>query len=462
MFSKSFSSSVESYGAKDSNGDADLIYYNADIINANATNSLNISDDPFVEFNDTRTVPLLNNAENYEFSIIRFQINGANKNLPLFVPQIELGQNDINKTTYTLGIKGSTSFVVGGTTYNYVGYAPATFYFVPENLTYGLNANVVPLPLPPQKTQDLSTDYYFVYTYDHVVVNLNATIQSAYDLLNEQLEKFWISKGGTGSVIPKFTTKCPYFTFDSSNVLFNAYYDSYGFGGTYARSYGQTGLSTPVEALSLYFNNNLIGLFSSFDSLFVDYDTYVNVDLSPSGAGYDKIEDTQEPNKLNVFNKVNTNIYTPPNPLITPPYGDIASSYYVMAQNYTNTSTLWSPISSIVFTSTQLPVKTESASNPVRYGSSNDSGANTSSGAFSPIIADIGINVKQASDYCNLIYYEPSPEYKMTSLIGGSNSKITNIDLKVFWKSRLDNKLYPIRMYNYSNVSIKMMFRKKK
>jgi hypothetical protein len=49
----------------------------------------------------------------------------------------------------------------------------------------------------------------------------------------------------------------------------------------------------------------------------------------------------------------------------------------------------------------------------------------------------------------------------MASMLGGSNGYITNIDIQVFWKNRLDNKLYPIRMFNYSSVSMKMMFRRK-
>jgi hypothetical protein len=124
----------------------------------------------------------------------------------------------------------------------------------------------------------------------------------------------------------------------------------------------------------------------------------------------------------------------------TPAFKTLATSYYKMAQNYQNTSTLWSPISSIVFTSTQLPVANEAVSAPVKYGASNDTASGTSSN-FSPIIGDVGLDIKNASDYCNLIYYEPKGEFRMASLMGGSNSSINNIDIQVYWKNRLDNKL---------------------
>ncbi|MFZ4600674.1 MAG: hypothetical protein ACOYNN_18685, partial [Terrimicrobiaceae bacterium] len=79
----------------------DYVYYNADIIN-NTTDDLPASGlappDPQIRFNETRDTALLKDASQYHFSIIRFTMNGANRDLPLFIPNIQTGasQNNVN------------------------------------------------------------------------------------------------------------------------------------------------------------------------------------------------------------------------------------------------------------------------------------------------------------------------------------------------------------------------------
>ena len=71
----------------------DYLYYNADIINNNqidqTAQGLAVID-PQVRFNETRDKPIIDAIEEYHFSIIRFSMNGANLDLPLFCPQVAL------------------------------------------------------------------------------------------------------------------------------------------------------------------------------------------------------------------------------------------------------------------------------------------------------------------------------------------------------------------------------------
>ena len=430
MFSRTvnFQSSIQKLGSSDKNGDYDNVYYNADIINSKSTNSLNTNQDPVIAFQETRNIPIINNASNYEFSIIRIQINGACKNLPLMIPNIAIGLDDnptldINLTTYTIGMSLSKTVSSVTTTY----YSSAPIIFVPENQTYG-SANFGFLPKPPLVTQDIGSDYYFVYTYEHWVNLVNQTFITIFN----QLEAL------VGSPL---LTKVPYMTYEPANGLFNIYYDASAFGGMQA-------LNTNDENMQLFSNNNFYGLFSSFESNFIDTDTYQIYDF---GAN------TNEPNVYIVENKLNTNIWIP-NTFTGFP--TLAPSYYKMAQNYVCTNSFWNPISSIVFCSGQMPIVNENVSAPVRYGLSTTT--DQLSNNFSPIIADVALKLQRAEDYTNLIFYEPSGEFRMASMLGGSNGSLTNIDIQVYYKNRLDNKLYPIRMFNYSSVSMKMLFRKKK
>lgn len=438
-----FSSNIQRSGQVDNNGDPDIVYYNADIINSKDYNSISINDDPLITFQECRNVPIIRNARNYEFSIIRFQINGAGKNLPLMMPQIQLGQSDINLTTYTFGMSLTKTISATAKTF----YVSAPVIYAPENKTYGSIVNGQ-LPNPPIKQQDVTTDYYFVYTYEHWVNLVNKTFQSIFASL-----QILVTSAGGGAL----TSFCPYMTYEPSTGLFNIFYDATSFGNN-PEPYGDFQLNNASgESMALYSNNNAFGLFSSFNTLYINlpvsYDYSNDVYTNIGGLG-----NVNEPNLYIVENKLNTNIW---NPNLYSGFPTLATSYYKMAENFVNTGSMWNPISSIVFCSGQLPVVNENASAPVIYGSSNTSGTTTANN-FTPIIADLAIDTNRAEGYSNLIFYEPNGEFKMASMFGGANGNITNIDIQVFWKNRLDNKLYPIRMFNYSSVTMKMMFRRKK
>jgi hypothetical protein len=163
-------------------------------------------------------------------------------------------------------------------------------------------------------------------------------------------------------------------------------------------------------------------------------------------------EPTGQVNQIIFQNLLGTNKYTDP---------DTSLVWYKQVQDYNSTSSLWSPISAIVFTSTLIPVFPENTGQPIIYGAGNDvANANNSTSAFQPIITDIALPLNKADDYRGFIEYVPTAEYRLSAFTS-SKQELRNIDVQVFWKARLDNNLYPVRMFNQSAVSIKMMFRKK-
>ena len=149
----------------------------------------------------------------------------------------------------------------------------------------------------------------------------------------------------------------------------------------------------------------------------------------------------------------------------TPPLGLVPvfkqKPYWVLQQEYISTDSLWSPIGSIVFTSTLMPIQTEAGGPPLILGTGNTNfSAPTVRSAFEPIITDIVIPLsdKGAQDYRSFIYYNPVAEYRLSDFT--ADTEIRNIDIQVYWRSRLNNALYPIQMFNKSSVNIKFMFKK--
>ncbi len=95
-------------------------------------------------------------SADYFCSIVRFNIQTGNT-LPVFIPRIETGQSDINKTIYQVAILLDRAEDVS-TSGDAVGFA--SVMYTPEDES-------VITPATPTTSQDLSSTYYYVYNYQH-------------------------------------------------------------------------------------------------------------------------------------------------------------------------------------------------------------------------------------------------------------------------------------------------------
>jgi len=96
------------------------IYYTLDLINNDTTGTRAL---PILKFNEIRNSPFLPSPENYFMSVVRFSVQTPT--LPVFIPQVNLGQADPNKLNYSF----TMSYVVAGNTIEYqqfVNYIPTT------------------------------------------------------------------------------------------------------------------------------------------------------------------------------------------------------------------------------------------------------------------------------------------------------------------------------------------------
>jgi hypothetical protein len=451
----------------------DYIYYNADIINAGSSDTGVATPDPQIRFNETRDSALVRDASQYNFSIIRFTMDGANLDLPLFIPQVQLGEAEgedfTNLTVYGVALPFQQSFhtAEGDVT---ITVTPDENFVIYESET--LNTRLAPVPRRPTTIagQDVSSRYYWVYTYQHWIDLVNTALNTASQNTWTQFGVLWTALGSA--------TPNPYLTYDSwlsamtppqivydpTTYLMTIYGDTRCFGD-YIPASGSGPYVPVAPALSapqcrLFFNTNMFGMFANFSNNY--YNTLTPIGGWNNGVTY--VVPSGYVNEILFANKDWTNVKDDSAvPYVPTPYN---VRYWINTQDYRSIDSLWSPIASIVFTSALLPIKSEATGQPIKFGpllgdSNLGNSAPTSQSAFQPIITDIALPMSTgAHDYRAFIYYAPTAQYRLADL-SPSKQEIRSIDIQVFWKYRLTGELFPINMFNLSSVSIKALFRNK-
>jgi len=421
----------------DGGADSEMIYFNA-TMTSTKTADLTVSQPPQpVKFNETRDAPIIRDASQYNFSIIKFTMNGPGRELPLFIPLIQTngtvtvtgGQSDPNRTIYNLAIpyQRTWNYTDSGTglaATAVITLAPSSqpIIYVPEiqNLT------IAPVPQVPATgivKQDLSTRYYWTYTYSHFAQMVNAALESAMISTFAAFNIFWGTLP-TATVNPYFTGgqpdfnkfvldhDVPFIKYNEFTKLFELYGDTRAFNisgqldplTSSIRTGLITGAQAPIPAfvppvynagdpaspastayLRLFFNTELMNLLANFNNTFVGAvggsripfpipDPISSSYLYPignstpfSGAGpwlysYEILFANQlYTNILNNNPLLQGNAAVPP-PVYNPYFlipTDRQNLYWKIVQDYRSTDAMWSPVSAIVFTSAMLPIKKE-------------------------------------------------------------------------------------------------------
>jgi len=351
------------------------------------------------------------------------------------------------------------------------------------------------------RPQDLATGYYFIYTYQRWMNLVNLTIFNPDDLQNSPVPSrvastcaicdtfyafydAWIQNGTLGAfpyaTLAAFlnaTAQPPQMSYDGGSQKFTLGFDSDGYGArltAFTPSTLQGGLFTPPQ-FKLFMNTNMYNLFANFSFLYWNTNSPVAGPYAgiPAPKGY--VYEILVPNKLYTdVSDYRLSPYGGTPPLGYVPYGsgnpaanpvsvlNQQKVYWTVTQETQSTDTLWSPISSIVFSSALMPVNPEENSAPVIIGQGNVGNSQaTAKAAFTRVITDLALDmVKGAASWKSFIYYVPSAQYRLSDFLA-SHQPLSGVDVQVFWRHRLNNQLYPISMTNLSSVSFKMMFKKK-
>jgi len=315
--------------------------------------------------------------------------------LPMFIPSMKTG-GTVNDLVYSVTL---TAEDVSGD----------AFTSDEINLIY-VSQNSIEPPSSTDK-QDLSSKYYWIQNYQQVV-----------DMVNVAFETAWTNVKAKADAVHSgvFTGVAPKMVFNEANTTFDIWYDSTAFG------------SQSTQQSRLYANSDFYGLFKNYNG-------------EKTGT---------DPQYFYYYSEIMPTIDGTSNELS---YDGV--DYIAMKQNFKSVNNIWSPIGSIVFSSTLIPVVQEEVAPPVIIGQGNNNISTDSRSAFQPIVSDIVLGLDAPHDYLGFIEYIPS-EYRMNSFTG-ANQEIRHIDMQIFWKHRLTGELYPIDMANQGSVSVKIMFRKK-
>lgn len=378
------------YNQTNLQNDPTHIYYDLDMTNNDQTGLK--APVPLV-FNEIRNSPVLSNPSDYFLSVIRFQVDSVT--LPSFIPQIEVGQANPNKTIYTVTLS-----------YQYLG----NIYTVQEPVIFVPQQDSEPVPAPPLTQQDLTSEYYYIYSYQWFIRLINTALTDAYVALDALVT-------GAGGALP--SSHAPFLVWDSNTSKAKLYADQAGYDDS---------LSPPIF---IFFNSPLFTLFSSFQATYLGYQNISN------GQNY----------LMNVYSNY-TNLQT----LTTP-----AATFIVMEQEYP-TAPVWNAVESIVFTTGLIPVVPTNVAVPSVFNSEANL-INTGNNAnISNVISDFEVGLTSGWEYKPLVQYNPTSEYRMYDL--QSNQPLSAIELRCFWKDRFGN-LYPLKLASGCSANMKIMFRKK-
>ena len=472
------------------------VYLDLDVLN-NDTNPN--SKAPQLSFQETRTQPFLDGtAEDYFVAIARFSIQTGGT-LPVFIPAIQTGQSDPNLTVYAI-------------TLNYNG-ADGTAYIrhVPQP-----NAT---LAAPPTTVQDLTGDYYYVYNYQDWISMVNTAFVAAQQQLVASLaaanssvitQSFTLSSTGpitiTTSTAPLNALTDTKVALDNNLTLFitntSSGVSSYTFtvairdlAGNNRSSGTRTTNITPPIITSVLGTSTLTG--SGGSSITINNTSILGAAVAAAAPPFIQFDAQTKVCTLNTditwYNSSSTGsaaIYFNSRlyqlfvgfPFQFQGYGQDPKSYllptpnvsaantltttpnvgtkqqYLQAYQEMSTVGLWNPISSIVFTSTTLPIHATLTSPPKVYSSSSNGMAGSGGSSLSNTLTDFEIAIDAQNSYRPEISYAPPGEYRLIDMY--SNSNLYKIDLNVYWKDKYGN-LKPLRLQPGCSASVKLLFRNK-
>ena len=371
---------------------SDYIYYNLSITNYGNRNTE--MQHQQLKFLETRSLPIVNRAKDYKMSIVRFEL--STYSLPVYIAQIVPNQSDINKMVHTI-------------TLVHTDLANNITVIDPVHLVWEAQDKAAALPPAPDATtakfQSIQ-EYYYCYSYHHFIRIINQAFTTAMADLDLLL-------GGTIKTIQP-----PFMIWNNETKKAELYARKDKFN------------IDEKENIKVYFNRPLYTLFNSMpfykNSLIDDYnrhyqiiiDAYTGSQISVPGK-FVGIQDQL----VGVFQELST----------------IAN---------------WSPVSSIVFTSSTLPIIPTQISNPIVYQDGQLIQLTNTSNQFSNIITDFSTN--EDAYRSNLIYY-PSGENRYISM--ASDLPITSVDIQVFWQDRL-GILRPFYLLAGGSCTMKILFEK--
>lgn len=355
---------------KNTQNNSEIIYYNASITN-NESFILN------AETNDTRNQAIINNVEHWEMSVVRFDLNSTLMPpaiVPMPIPAVPPPFRSPTDLTFTMIYLGT----------------------------------IIQRPVLAG-TYDYSGKSGFIFTYDLLLREFNATLALIFSLL----------PAGHAETTP------PIFIFDPKTQLIKLYYE---------KAYSNVG------AIELWCNSATHDkLYSIPVSIFAGYNQPngmdFKIDFGHSSAINEPLLIAGVRNGL----PMSTNVI--PDPMLS------------NTQEVISTQS-WNGVRAIILTTTSLPIQTEYLPNTTQ---ASQQGSISSASAM--IISDflLSSETNPVADRIG-VEYLPISEFRMISLVG--NGSLSRISIQAFYQLT-NGIILPVQLPPNGSFSVKIMFRKK-
>lgn len=384
----------------------DKVYYNISIRPSVG------EDEKVASFEEERNQPIVKIPNDYYLTLSRFSIPA--NNVPINVMDVIVNPSDPTDYNYT---PYSVTLV-----YNQVIGALITRHVYKEQIIFrpdSANKWNFTIPLPPTATRKQQRiPYYYLYTYSHMMV-----------LINETLAKAFLTMKSAFPAIPQ--TEPPVFLYGATTQLISLYTQ-------YTYTNISTGQILPADPLYPSTSTTVpeIEIFAS-DKLFNTYIEAIAVDFfgrnNTDGLDF-RFRIIAYPLNVNAYVKKGDTMPIPP---LTPPY-------LRMIQEYKHLEN-WNSMIGLVFTSASLPIHYESVQSTETAGKV----------LFTPVLTDFEPQLNDAGSARGIMQYFSRGIYRVINM--SSNTPLTKIDFKVWWKDKQGN-LYPLIITYGQELSVKMLF----
>lgn len=303
--------------------------------------------------------------------------------------------------------------------------------------------------------QDYSTGYYACFTPDWWISLVNKTIASVFNISVTAETGISTAQAPVLTLDPitnNITLLTPSATWVDANDSNKTKYVNFAIRESLA-SGDILEIGDGEDKYVIFFNESLYSLFSSFNSArfgrkstttFFDAPSTAVINRNPEGVGilaYQIIPLNKNESNLSTLNGKN---------------------WYFNPTMYSPVP-MWSPIQSIVFSTSLLPIQVSMTNPPQVYGSSiydqtfKEEGGNNSQ--ISTMISDVAVPLTSGNEYKPSITYAPSGEYRMIDLLG--NSPVSQVGFAVAFKTKLGD-IIPLRLGVGCGASVKLLFRRKR
>jgi hypothetical protein len=324
-------------------------------------------------------------------------------------------------------------------------------HFTTESVQYTSIAMSVKPIAPTISTQDITTGYYNCYN-----------VKWWLNCVNKTLADLWNDIGGLVNYAPQMvvdsnsnliTLMTPYDTdagADPSNFAVSDNVAS-------TASYLGTG-SEPAVNYSMFFNEPMYNLFSSLSSIHYGSTTIGNAQLSAGSqavvaGNFSIFAYYVQVINFNFKNYIETN-----SSLITVP------QHWFLTESEYSPVPMWSPISSLIFSTSFLPVQMSLTTTPNVFGNNPYDktfvgGSIGNNSQITTMISDIQVPLTTGSEYKPTVLYAPGAEYRLIDLLG--NTPINQASFSIAYKTKFGDVI-PFSLGSLCGANLKILFRRRR